>query len=47
VPNFVDGEEWEYGGVADDGAPPPGFRDEAAAAAARVDGYYLFQAASA
>jgi hypothetical protein len=47
VPKFVDGAEWEYGGrVADDDAPPPGFRDEAAAAA-RVNGYYIFQAVSA
>ena len=48
VPKFVDGAEWEYRGrVADDDAPPPGFRDEAAAAAARVNGYYIFQAVSA
>ena len=45
VPAFVEGREWEYRGrVADGGAPPLGFRDDAAAAAARLKGYYLFQA---
>jgi hypothetical protein len=44
VPRFVDGHAWEFRGrVGDDDAAPPGFRDEAAAAAARLKGYYIFQ----
>jgi hypothetical protein len=44
VPPFVDGQHWEFrGSLGEDGARPAGFRDDAAAAAARLSGYYLFQ----
>jgi hypothetical protein len=43
VPLFVDGGEWEYRGCLPDGGAPEGFRPDAAAAAARLTGYYLFQ----
>lgn len=42
VPRFVAGGDWEYEG--DGAAPPPGFRIEAAQAAQRLNGYYIFQA---
>jgi hypothetical protein len=44
VPRFVDGCDWEYRGcVAENNAPPAGFRDDAAAAAVRSTGYYIFK----
>lgn len=45
VPRFVAGGEWEYQGrIADGTAPPAGFRFDAAQAAQRLNGYYVFQA---
>ncbi|WP_336490389.1 hypothetical protein [Methylobacterium nigriterrae] len=42
VPTFVNGETWDFGGVATTTEPPPGFQPEAASEAMRLTGYYLF-----
>ena len=45
VPAFIHGETWDFGGtIAGPGTFPLGFQPEAAVEAARLTGYYLFQA---
>ncbi|WP_336492274.1 hypothetical protein [Methylobacterium nigriterrae] len=47
VPTFVNGETWDFGGIATMTEPPPGFQPEAAHEAMRLTGYYLFHALQA
>ena len=45
VPEFIQGETWDFGWtIADPVTIPLGFQPEAAAEAMRLMGYYLFQA---
>jgi len=45
VPSFIQGETWEFAGtITHEDQEPPGFHTEAADEAARLTGYYLFQA---
>ena len=47
VPAFIHGETWDFGGtIASPSVIPLGFQREAAVEAARLMGYYLFQAFS-
>ncbi|WP_336492619.1 hypothetical protein [Methylobacterium nigriterrae] len=44
IPTFISGETWDCGGTVRPTEPTPaGFRLEAADAATRLTGYYLFQ----
>lgn len=44
VPHFIAGESWEFGGkITSDSRHQPGFDGSAASAAARYNGFYLFQ----
>jgi len=45
VPSFIAGETWEFGGtISGSSREHPGFDASAASAAARYNGFYLFQA---
>ena len=45
VPSFIAGETWEFGGtITGSSREHPGFDAGAARAAARYNGFYLFQA---
>jgi|GEM_PF-1000045 hypothetical protein len=45
VPSFIAGETWEFGGtISGSSREHPGFDAGAARAAARYNGFYLFQA---
>ena len=45
VPEFIQGETWDFGGtIAHPVTLPLGFHPEAAVEAMRMMGYYLFQA---
>jgi hypothetical protein len=45
VPRFIAGETWEFGGkITGKSREHPGFDASAARAAARYNGFYLFQA---
>lgn len=45
VPSFIAGETWEFGGtITGSSREHPGFDAHAARAAARYNGFYLFQA---
>ena len=48
IPPFVSGEAWSFSGtIRDIEKVPAGFRPEAARAAMRLTGYYLFHALGA
>jgi len=47
VPAFVNGETWDFGGIATTKEPPPGFQPEAESEAMRLTGYDLFHALQA